>query len=130
MTCHDNPIFGIIGAKVCRGKTCVNLDEYKYLPMQSIPNGEMCVRIHRDWHMAVRALSLAPIVIVLLSCRQYLIVTNPDQRNRYKNEFNVEYQEYKSLFDYSERVNKAFSSLADKLHAAPPESSKYKVRHI
>ncbi|XP_067934468.1 RNA polymerase II elongation factor ELL2-like [Watersipora subatra] len=58
--------------------------------------------------------------------KHFTTVTNSDQRNRYKDEFNREYQEYKSLFEYVEDNNHKFNSLAVQLYAAEPDSNEYK----
>ena len=60
--------------------------------------------------------------------RKYTKVTDGDQRNRYKEDFNREYQEYRNLYDYMEAINKKFLDLAEKLDATSHGSTEYQVR--
>jgi len=59
--------------------------------------------------------------IILFSisfCRDYVAISHQDQRNRYKDEFNKEYEEYIHLFKYIDGVTKKWVDLARRLDLA------------
>jgi len=51
-----------------------------------------------------------------------------DQRRRYKEVFNQDYDEYKKLHSVVDQVSQKFSALESELQRANPGSGDYKVR--
>ncbi|XP_068213526.1 RNA polymerase II elongation factor ELL-like [Palaemon carinicauda] len=58
--------------------------------------------------------------------RNYTTITSPDQRSRYKADFNREYQEYQQLHNYVERQTRVFSQLDENLRNETVGSDGYK----
>uniref|UniRef100_A0A2R5LKI2 Putative rna polymerase ii elongation factor ell n=1 Tax=Ornithodoros turicata TaxID=34597 RepID=A0A2R5LKI2_9ACAR len=56
---------------------------------------------------------------------KYVTITNPDQRARYKADFNAEYHEYKTLHSTVEQVSRRFSDLEDNLRQAQEGSDQW-----
>ncbi|XP_064102201.1 RNA polymerase II elongation factor Ell-like [Macrobrachium nipponense] len=57
--------------------------------------------------------------------RNYTTIVSPDQRSRYKADFNREYQEYQQLHNYVERRTRMFSQLDENLRNEPLGSEGY-----
>ena len=59
--------------------------------------------------------------------RSYSSIQNTDQRQRYKQEFNTEYEEYKELHSDIEKVCKKFNQLQDLLKKTPKHTVEFEV---
>ena len=60
-------------------------------------------------------------------CRKYANIENTDQRQRYKQEFNIEYEEYKQLHYYVEKVCKKFNQFEVLLKRTPKHTQAFEV---
>uniref|UniRef100_A0A663NBB2 OCEL domain-containing protein n=1 Tax=Athene cunicularia TaxID=194338 RepID=A0A663NBB2_ATHCN len=58
---------------------------------------------------------------------KYTTVVSFEQRQRYKNDFYAEYDEYRNLHAQMESVSQKFTSLDTQLHMLPTDSKEYKV---
>lgn len=63
----------------------------------------------------------------MLNSRQYVTIQDPEQRRRYKTDFNADYAEYKNLHGIVEKVSRRFAQLEERLKQEGESSSKYKV---
>lgn len=60
-------------------------------------------------------------------CRSYRTIVSHEQRQRYKNEFNVEYNEYRALHARIEGVTRQFTVLETQLKELQQGTNQYKV---
>lgn len=58
------------------------------------------------------------------------MIISPEQRQGYKNDFNAEYSEYRSLHARIEEITRQFTVLDNELKQLPHGTEKYKVRGI
>nr|CAH7717406.1 unnamed protein product [Callosobruchus chinensis] len=58
--------------------------------------------------------------------KQYVTIQDPDQRRRYKADFNADYAEYRDLHGVVEKVSKRFAQLEERLKQTEENSPKYK----
>lgn len=72
-------------------------------------------------------MKLLCVTISLFDCRQYITIQDPEQRKRYKTDFNADYAEYKSLHGIVEKVSRRFAQLEERLKQEGENSPKYKV---
>lgn len=63
----------------------------------------------------------------LLSTRKYKVIGSPEQRQRYKNDFNAEYSEYRGLHARMEGITRQFTVLDNELKQLQPGTDRYKV---
>jgi len=59
--------------------------------------------------------------------RSFLPIHTPEQRNRYKAEFNSDYKEYMRLHSVIDKVSKLFAHLDERLRQAEHGSHDYNV---
>lgn len=59
--------------------------------------------------------------------RKYTVISSPEQRQRYKNDFNAEYSEYRSLHARIEGITRQFTVLDNELKQLQQGTEKYKV---
>lgn len=59
--------------------------------------------------------------------RKYTVISSPDQRQRYKNDFNAEYNEYRDLHAGIESITRQFTVLDNELKQLQQGTDKYKV---
>lgn len=59
--------------------------------------------------------------------RKYTVIDSPEQRQRYKNDFNSEYSEYRGLHARIEGITRQFTVLDNELKQLQPGTDKYKV---
>lgn len=70
-----------------------------------------------------------PMLLTLCShCSQYPSIRNSDQRQRYKKDFNAEYEEYRELHAEINKVSAMFRTLVHQLHMEQKGSEGYEVR--
>ena len=55
------------------------------------------------------------------------MINSPEQRQRYKNDFNAEYSEYRGLHARIEGITRQFTVLDNELKQLPQGTDKYKV---
>ncbi|XP_077440768.1 RNA polymerase II elongation factor ELL [Vanacampus margaritifer] len=60
---------------------------------------------------------------------KYTVITSPEQRQRYKNDFNSEYSEYRGLHARIESITRHFSELDNELKKLQQGTDKYKTIH-
>lgn len=60
--------------------------------------------------------------------RKYAVISSPEQRQSYKNDFNAEYSEYRSLHARIEEITRQFTVLDNELKQLPHGTEKYTVR--
>lgn len=60
-------------------------------------------------------------------CRKYITITCPDQRSKYKEDFNAEYDEYRNLHSVIDRVSKKFAHLEERLRQEERGTEGYEV---
>ena len=60
-------------------------------------------------------------------CRNYSSIQTTDQRQRYKQEFNTEYEEYKELHSDIEKVCRKFNELQVLLKKTPKHTVEFEV---
>nr|XP_061790553.1 RNA polymerase II elongation factor ELL-like [Nerophis lumbriciformis] len=60
---------------------------------------------------------------------KYTVITSPDQRQRYKNDFNSEYSEYRGLHARIESITRHFTVLENELKKLQQGTDKYKTIH-
>lgn len=65
--------------------------------------------------------------IFYLVCRKYITITCPDQRSKYKEDFNAEYDEYRNLHSVIDRVSKKFAHLEERLRQEERGTEGYEV---
>ena len=58
---------------------------------------------------------------------QFTIITNHEQRAKYKEEFNADYNKYLELKARTDEVTCEFNKLKDQLAECPKKSEEYKV---
>ncbi|XP_027439976.1 RNA polymerase II elongation factor ELL isoform X1 [Zalophus californianus] len=58
---------------------------------------------------------------------RYAAISSPEQRQRYKNDFNAEYSEYRGLHARIERVTRRFTQLDAQLRQLPQGSEEYET---
>uniref|UniRef100_A0A8C0IBR2 OCEL domain-containing protein n=1 Tax=Bubo bubo TaxID=30461 RepID=A0A8C0IBR2_BUBBB len=58
---------------------------------------------------------------------KYTAIVSYEQRQRYKNDFYAEYDEYRNLYAQMESISQKFTSLDAQRHMLSPESKEYKV---
>uniref|UniRef100_A0A7N8XY12 Elongation factor RNA polymerase II n=1 Tax=Mastacembelus armatus TaxID=205130 RepID=A0A7N8XY12_9TELE len=61
--------------------------------------------------------------------RKYTVISSPEQRQRYKNDFNAEYSEYRSLHARIEGITRQFTVLDNELKQLQHGTDKYKTIH-
>lgn len=59
--------------------------------------------------------------------RKYKVIGSPEQRQRYKNDFNAEYSEYRGLHARIEGITRQFTVLDNELKQLQPGTDRYKV---
>lgn len=59
--------------------------------------------------------------------RKYTVISSPEQRQRYKNDFNAEYSEYRGLHARIECITRHFTVLDNELKQLQQGTDKYKV---
>lgn len=59
--------------------------------------------------------------------RKYTVISSPEQRQRYKNDFNAEYSEYRGLHARIEGITRQFTVLDNELKQLQQGTNKYKV---
>lgn len=62
------------------------------------------------------------------STRKYTAIVSYEQRQRYKNDFYAEYDEYRNLYAQMESISQKFMSLDAQRHMLSPGSKEYKVK--
>ncbi|KAL4608088.1 RNA polymerase II elongation factor ELL-like [Arapaima gigas] len=65
----------------------------------------------------------------LLTGRKYTAVRSQEQRQKYKNDFDVEYGEYRRLHAHIAGVTRRFTELDSQLRRLQPGTTKYKMIH-
>ncbi|KAM4738852.1 RNA polymerase II elongation factor ELL isoform 1-T1 [Anableps anableps] len=60
---------------------------------------------------------------------KYTVITSPEQRQRYKNDFNAEYSEYRGLHARIEGITRQFTVLDNELKQLQQGTDKYKSIH-
>ncbi|XP_026160770.1 RNA polymerase II elongation factor ELL [Mastacembelus armatus] len=60
---------------------------------------------------------------------KYTVISSPEQRQRYKNDFNAEYSEYRSLHARIEGITRQFTVLDNELKQLQHGTDKYKTIH-
>ncbi|XP_037530705.1 RNA polymerase II elongation factor ELL [Nematolebias whitei] len=60
---------------------------------------------------------------------KYTVIISPEQRQSYKNDFNAEYSEYRSLHARIEEITRQFTVLDNELKQLPHGTEKYKTIH-
>ncbi|KAM9797212.1 RNA polymerase II elongation factor ELL [Syngnathus typhle] len=60
---------------------------------------------------------------------KYTVITSPEQRQRYKNDFNSEYTEYRGLHARIESITRHFTELDNELKKLQQGTDKYKTIH-
>uniref|UniRef100_A0A671WSC1 Elongation factor RNA polymerase II n=1 Tax=Sparus aurata TaxID=8175 RepID=A0A671WSC1_SPAAU len=63
------------------------------------------------------------------SPRKYTVISSPEQRQRYKNDFNAEYSEYRDLHARIEGITRQFTVLDNELKQLQQGTEKYKTIH-
>lgn len=66
----------------------------------------------------------------LLHSRKYKVICSPEQRQRYKNDFNAEYSEYRGLHARIEGITRQFTVLDNELKQLQPGTDRYKVDQL
>uniref|UniRef100_A0A8C9YPU5 Elongation factor RNA polymerase II n=1 Tax=Sander lucioperca TaxID=283035 RepID=A0A8C9YPU5_SANLU len=61
--------------------------------------------------------------------RKYTVISSPEQRQRYKNDFNAEYSEYRGLHARIEGITRQFTVLDNELKQLHQGTDKYKTIH-
>uniref|UniRef100_A0A3B4Y2G3 Elongation factor RNA polymerase II n=1 Tax=Seriola lalandi dorsalis TaxID=1841481 RepID=A0A3B4Y2G3_SERLL len=61
--------------------------------------------------------------------RKYTVIGSPEQRQRYKNDFNAEYSEYRGLHARIEGITRQFTVLDNELKQLQQGTDKYKTIH-
>uniref|UniRef100_A0A3P9NV47 Elongation factor RNA polymerase II n=1 Tax=Poecilia reticulata TaxID=8081 RepID=A0A3P9NV47_POERE len=61
--------------------------------------------------------------------QKYTVITSPEQRQRYKNDFNAEYSEYRGLHARIEGITRQFTVLDNELKQLQQGTDKYKSIH-
>lgn len=79
---------------------------------------------HNDWSHGSLTSSDA---LLMSPDRKYTVISSPEQRQRYKNDFNAEYSEYRGLHARIERITRHFSVLDNELKQLQQGTDKYKV---
>ena len=64
------------------------------------------------------------------SLRKYTVIGSPEQRQRYKNDFNAEYSEYRGLHARIEGITRQFTVLDNELKQLQQGTDKYKVSFL
>ena len=62
--------------------------------------------------------------------RSYCPISSADQRQKYKLDFNQEYEEYREIHDNVQKVSNRFADLEARMKKAKPGSEDYEVRGI
>ncbi len=62
--------------------------------------------------------------------RKYTVIGSPEQRQRYKNDFNAEYSEYRGLHARIEGITRQFTVLDNELKQLQQGTDKYKVESL
>ncbi|XP_031719828.1 RNA polymerase II elongation factor ELL isoform X2 [Anarrhichthys ocellatus] len=60
---------------------------------------------------------------------KYMVIVSPEQRQRYKNDFNSEYSEYRGLHARIDGITRQFTVLDNELRQLPQGTDKYKTIH-
>ena len=63
-------------------------------------------------------------------CRQYSRIENCEQRHRYKQDFNNEYEEYRGLHEKVQNVTRRFQHLKERILNAKEGSQEFEVSSI
>lgn len=66
----------------------------------------------------------------LIHSRKYKVICSPEQRQRYKNDFNAEYSEYRGLHARIEGITRQFTVLDNELKQLQPGTDRYKVDQL
>uniref|UniRef100_A0AAX7V3N4 OCEL domain-containing protein n=1 Tax=Astatotilapia calliptera TaxID=8154 RepID=A0AAX7V3N4_ASTCA len=69
------------------------------------------------------------IFFCILLLRKYTVISSPEQRQRYKNDFNAEYSEYRGLHARIEGITRQFTVLDNELKQLQHGTDKYKTVH-
>uniref|UniRef100_A0A665WHG6 OCEL domain-containing protein n=1 Tax=Echeneis naucrates TaxID=173247 RepID=A0A665WHG6_ECHNA len=67
--------------------------------------------------------------LLLLHKMKYTVIGSPEQRQRYKNDFNAEYSEYRGLHARIEGITRQFTVLDNELKQLQQGTDKYKTIH-
>lgn len=62
-----------------------------------------------------------------MSLRKYPAISSSEQRQSYKNDFNAEYNEYRSLHARIEQITRRFTQLDEQLRQLSQGSEEYEV---
>lgn len=87
----------------------------------------------QDWRNAVAlwTTTVAKIIISNWSCiywfRKYSTITSLEQRQKYKEDFCGEYDEYRALHDRIGAITEMFVQLGSKINTLSPGTQEYKV---
>lgn len=68
--------------------------------------------------------------IIFFFCRKYTVIVSNDQRQSYKDDFNSEYDEYRSLHARVEKITRRFMQLDAQRKRLSPGSKEYQVRIV
>ena len=68
--------------------------------------------------------------MAFFSPRKYTVIGSPEQRQRYKNDFNAEYSEYRGLHARIEGITRQFTVLDNELKQLQQGTDKYKVNSL
>uniref|UniRef100_A0A8C5H1X6 OCEL domain-containing protein n=1 Tax=Gouania willdenowi TaxID=441366 RepID=A0A8C5H1X6_GOUWI len=92
-----------------------------------------------EWERRVpepnRALETSPVKSnnetfhLLFPSRKYLVINSQEQRQKYKNDFNAEYSEYRGLHARIEGITRQFTVLDNELKQLQQGTEKYKTIH-
>uniref|UniRef100_A0A3Q2EA91 Elongation factor RNA polymerase II n=1 Tax=Cyprinodon variegatus TaxID=28743 RepID=A0A3Q2EA91_CYPVA len=69
------------------------------------------------------------IFFVIFNLRKYTVINSPEQRQKYKNDFNAEYSEYRGLHARIEGITRQFTVLDNELKQLQHGTDKYKSIH-
>lgn len=76
----------------------------------------------------IRALPPSTALAPFIFPRKYPAISSSEQRQSYKNDFNAEYSEYRSLHARIEQVTRRFTQLDAQLRQLSQGSEEYEVR--
>lgn len=76
-----------------------------------------------EMYLLLSCLKISP----LIHNRKYKVICSPEQRQRYKNDFNAEYSEYRGLHARIEGITRQFTVLDNELKQLQPGTDRYKV---
>ncbi|NXL69509.1 ELL2 factor, partial [Leptocoma aspasia] len=62
------------------------------------------------------------------SIRKYIAIVSLEQRQRYKDDFNAEYEEYRNLHSHIDKITEHFRQLDEQWKSLTPGSQAYQVK--